>query len=180
MRKNEKFRNTDDPYFRQLNTFLNTSNSESERGRVLVASSLIEEMLEEILRARLSDGETTSLLMNGGSAPIGTFSAKAKLSRSLCLISEKEYRDIDLIRRIRNKFAHSVRCSFQDQQITDWAMNLKVAMGDIDALDQDGEMFRVDPSLSRFSMVSTALVVRLYNRAQHVLETKVKDVYWPS
>lgn len=143
-----------------------------------MASSLIEEMLDEILRARLLVGEVTNLILDGGSAPIGTFSAKSKLSRSLCLISEEEYRDVDCIRRIRNKFAHSVLCSFEDQQVSDWTRNLRVGMGALDDLEK-GDKSRVDEPQARFSMVSTALVNILYNRAHYVLETKVSDVPWP-
>lgn len=178
MNKDDYLPDPNDPYFQRLNTFLKASDSESERGKVLVATSLIEEMLAEILRAYLLDGATTNDLFDGGNAPLGTFSAKARLSRSLCLISDEEYRDIDIIRKIRNKFAHSVLCSFADNQVTSWAKNLRVGMGALDGLEA-GHKSRVDAPLGRFTMVSTALVSILYNRAHYVRETKVSEVLWP-
>ena len=178
MKKDDYLPDMNDPYFRRLNIFLEASNSESERGRVLVASSLIEEMLDEIIRARLLEGKTTELMFDGGNAPLGTYSAKSRLSRSLCLISDEEYRDIDIIRKIRNKFAHSVLCSLEDQQIESWAKNLKVGMGALDELEK-GHKSRVDDAAARFSMVSTSLVNILYNRAHYVRGTKVSDVHWP-
>lgn len=178
MEKNKYLPDPNDPYFRRLNTFLNTSNSESERGRVLVATSLIEEMLEEILRAHLLVDATTDHLFEGGNAPLGTFSAKASLSRSLCLITEDEFRDIDTLRKIRNKFAHSVLCSFEDQQIASWGKNLTVGMGYLDDLPP-GDKSRVDDPSARFSMVATSLVSILYNRAHYVKDTRVSEVNWP-
>lgn len=135
-------------------------------------------MLGEIIRAYLLDCDTTELLLEGGNAPIGTLSAKSKLSRSLSLISDEEYRDIGYLRKIRNRFAHNVLCTFADQQISDWAKNLRVGMGAVDELEV-GHKSRVDNPASRFSMVATALVNILYNRAHYVRNSKVSEVHWP-
>lgn len=166
-----------DPYYDRLRLFLDASREETERGRVLVASSLIEEMLEEILRAFLAEDKATNTLFDGGFSPVGSLSAKATLARSLRLISEDEFSDIGLVRRIRNSFAHSVLCSFDDPKIRDWGLKLKVGMGMLDALEE-GHASRVDDPMGRFSMVTTSLVSGLYNRAHHVRKIRVADRLW--
>jgi DNA-binding MltR family transcriptional regulator len=55
-----------------------------------------------------------------GEAPLSTFSSKIKLVYFFGLIPQELYRDLNLVRKIRNKFAHELdRLSFQDQSIAD-------------------------------------------------------------
>ena len=167
-----------DPYYDRLNTFLTASNDETSRGRVLVAASLIEEMLEEILRSFLTKTSETKRLFDGPNAPLSSLSAKTLLCRSLCLISEDEFTDIELVRKIRNEFAHSVMCSFDDDKIRDWAKKLKVGLQVLDALEIDHKS-RVDDARGRFGMVTTSLVGGLYNRAHYVKKKGVEEISWP-
>jgi mannitol operon repressor len=167
-----------DPYYSRLNTFLHASNDETSRGRALVAASLIDEMLDELLRSFLLDGRTTKRLFDGANAPLSTLSAKSLMCRSLCLISSFEFEDIELVRRIRNEFAHSVLCSFDDEKIRDWGKKLKFGMQTLDALEV-GHESRVDDAQQRFGMVTTSLISGLYNRAHYVKKNKIEEVIWP-
>lgn len=168
----------DDPFYARLRMFLDTTRNETDRGRALVTASLVEEMLEEILRGFLLENSATKRLFEAPNAPLSTFSAKAASSRALGLISDKEFRDIDLIRRIRNAFAHSVMCSFDDDHIKKWAASLKVGMSFLDALEKDDKA-RADDPKQRFGMASAALVTSLYNRAHYVKMDRLKDREWP-
>jgi DNA-binding MltR family transcriptional regulator len=138
---------------------------------------LIEEMLEEVLRSFLLDNAATKNLFDTPNAPFSTLSGKASGSRALGLISAEEFRDIELVRKIRNAFAHSVMCSFDDQKVRDWADSLKVGMSNLDALDK-GHKSRVDDPKQRFSMVTTSLVSSLYNRAHYVQKERVRHRTW--
>jgi hypothetical protein len=97
--------------------YLEEVGKESPRGKVLVSTGFMEEVLKEILCAFLIESKVVEQLFEGGNAPLGTFSARAKLAFTLGLISEKEFQDIDLIRKIRNEFAHNVKASFDDPVI---------------------------------------------------------------
>lgn len=163
----------DDPYYDRLMQFLHASNSETERGKALVAASLIEEMLEEILRAFLLKTKATDKLFMSGNAPLSTFSAKTSGARAMGLITEGEYRDIEFIRKIRNAFAHSVLCSFSDSNVGSWAKELKEGMQQID--EEKHPSRRIDDPSQRFSMVTTALVSGLYNRARQVEGQRLRD-----
>lgn len=169
----------EDPFYDRLRLFLEASNSETDRGRALVASSLIEEMLEEVLRAFLLENAATKNLFDAANAPLSTLSAKASASRALGLISSAEFRDIEIVRKIRNAFAHSVLCSFEDRKIKDWACALKVGLTYLDALEIDHES-RVDDPKQRFGMVTTSIIGSLYNRAHHVRKQTLSDVDWPA
>ena len=163
-----------DPYYDRLRIFLNASNSETDRGRALVAASLIDEMLEEIIRSYLLPGNATNRLFGSPHAPLSSFSAKIQLCRSLALISAEEYRDIEIVRKIRNKLAHSVLCFFENDRIKDWGRSLKIGMSYLDTLPE-GDKSRVDEPRHRFNMVTTSLVSTLYNRAHYVRQARVSE-----
>jgi len=169
----------DDPFHRRFLTFLDASNNETDRGRALVSASLIEEMLEEILRGFLLENAGAKKLFDEANAPLSTFSAKASASRALGLITAEELRDVELIRKIRNAFAHSVLCSFEDERIRDWAGALKLGMSALDALEK-GHKSRVDDPKQRFGMVAVSLVSSLYNRAHYVKLARLEDRDWPN
>jgi len=170
--------NFDDPYYQRLRTFLDASKGETDRGRSLVAASLIEEMLEEVLRGYMLEGVASKSLFDGPNAPLSTFSAKSNASRALGLISGSEYQDIEAVRKIRNAFAHSVLVSFEDQKIRSWAAALKTGMSLLDALEKDHPS-RADDPKQRFGMVTTSLVLALYNRAHYTKKAKLEDRHWP-
>ncbi len=168
----------DDPFYERLHMFLDATRAETDRGRALVAASLIEEMLEEVLRGFLLENSATKKIFDAPNAPLSTFSAKVSASRALGLISHEEFRDIELVRKIRNAFAHSVLCSFGDPKIGSWAAELRVGMSTLDQLDK-GHRSRVDDPKQRFGMVTTSLVTSLYNRAHYVKLARLEERIWP-
>jgi len=91
----------------KLGSFLDKLSRETDRGATLSTAAILEECLDEILKTFLKDGRSTEKLLDGFNAPIGTFSSKNTLANALGLITDIEYREIDLLRRIRNNFAHT-------------------------------------------------------------------------
>jgi len=80
---------------------------ESPRGTVLVATSMLEEMLRELISAYLVPNPSSSdTLLDGPNAPFGSFSGKIDAAYRLGLISNQFCRDLHLIRKIRNDVAH--------------------------------------------------------------------------
>jgi len=99
---------------------------ESDRACVILAATLLDAALETLLKACLSPSISgTDSLFDGSNAPLGTFSARIDLSYRLGLISPQLTRDLHLIRRIRNDFAHNVAgCSFDDTSVRDRILEL--------------------------------------------------------
>ena len=85
---------------------------ESVRGVVLISASFLEEALEALLRARFSirHPKSKSFIspLFGTFGPLSSFSAKLKICYAIDLIGEWVYRDLEIIRDLRNHFAHSV------------------------------------------------------------------------
>ncbi|MFI8737896.1 hypothetical protein ACIGKM_18455 [Ectopseudomonas toyotomiensis] len=80
---------------------------ESPRGVVLIAASMIEELLRELMLARLIPNPSSSdTLFDGPNSPFGSFSSKIDGAYRLGLISNKFCRDLHIIRKIRNDVAH--------------------------------------------------------------------------
>ncbi len=91
---------------------------ESDRGCVIFSASLLDDDLETLLRAHcLKDANVAKKVVDPlfhVYAPFSTFSAKIQVSYAMGLIDKGLYTTLDLIRRIRNDFAHERKAvSFQ-------------------------------------------------------------------
>lgn len=92
---------------KRISIFLNSFYKETDRGAALMAGSIIDEILKEIILKFLSDKKESLSLVDGFNAPLGTFSSRILAAYSLGLIEEVEYFEIESIRKIRNLFGHS-------------------------------------------------------------------------
>lgn len=85
-------------------------NSSSDRSCVIVAAAYIDELLGYIFKLFLSSpsSEKEDKELFSGYGPLSTFSSKIVLSYRLGLISNYEYKTLQIIRKIRNSFAHDI------------------------------------------------------------------------
>jgi DNA-binding MltR family transcriptional regulator len=95
---------------------------ESDRGVALVAAEFFDVTLEKLLRARFENGcpKNAKLVepLFDALGPLSTFSAKIRLCHAINLLQAPIASDLDLIRRIRNKFSHSLESrTFRDSEI---------------------------------------------------------------
>ncbi len=105
----------------QVNRLLHVTRDEHERSLVLSMVAFAEECLCRLLRAFLRDVKATADLLEGFNAPLGTFSARIKTCYALGLLTETQFQDLELMRKIRNEFAHSWdECVFSDLKIKSW------------------------------------------------------------
>jgi DNA-binding MltR family transcriptional regulator len=106
--------------------------TESDRGCILVAASVLSHFLEEILKTALSTNPHAMTRavkpLFGAMAPLSTFSAQIKLAYGLGLIPMYSFSDLEKIRRIRNLAAHQYsNMSFESQEIIDITRTLEGA-----------------------------------------------------
>lgn len=84
--------------------------SPSDRSCVIVAAAFLDDelrfLLEVFLVASTNKNEDNALF--SGIGPLSSFGNKTLLSRRLGLISQYEFRTLQIIRDIRNKFAHNI------------------------------------------------------------------------
>lgn len=92
---------------------------ETDRAAVIVAASMLDELLRSLLVAKLVPvSSSNDELFDGANAPLGTFSARIEMAYRTGMISVKLARDLHLVRRIRNDFAHNIHgASFEDTRV---------------------------------------------------------------
>lgn len=87
---------------------------ESDRGCALTGAAFLDEALADLLRAHFVKDSASDEMLDG---PLGSFSARIAMCRCLGLLSETTTRNLNLIRKIRNDFAHQVEVSFDSAPI---------------------------------------------------------------
>lgn len=78
--------------------------SKSDRACVIVSAAAIDDSLKALLSTFMVKYKLDELF--SGNGPLSTFSSKIKMSYNLGLISKQEHDLIEIIRRIRNDYAH--------------------------------------------------------------------------
>lgn len=99
---------------------------ETDRAAVILVAAILDEKLTTLLKSRLiAIPSANDDLFEGGNAPISTFSSKIDVSFRLGLISSRFCRDLHLVRKIRNSFAHDIYgCSFENGGVKARVMEL--------------------------------------------------------
>jgi mannitol operon repressor len=92
----------------QMLILTNELSRESERAAALLAAGYLDHLLGEFLATHMvvAQSQVEEMLYKNGNGPLGTFSARMDLAYCLGLLSVDEHRDLNLIRKIRNDFAH--------------------------------------------------------------------------
>jgi mannitol operon repressor len=145
--------------------FLDELNKETERGAALVATSYLDILLRKTLVAFLIPNESSEKLTSGFNAPFSTFSAKIAACHAFGLISDQEFKECDILRRVRNRFAHEVTMSFDDQSVSGICANLTLSVPDTNARGQ-------------FTSAAVALISNLTNRPHYVGQKSLKFEAW--
>ncbi|WP_247494140.1 transcriptional regulator [Bradyrhizobium sp. 164] len=159
------------PHLHGFGEFLDDFNKETERGAALAAAAFIDDLLQRILAAFLVNKASANKLLSRSNAPLSSFSARIAAVRALGLLSETECQECELIRKIRNEFAHQVKMSFDDKKIQGLCSSLT---------------YRAKPyadvavsTRGAFTTAAIALIVNLTNRPNHVARQKLTAKDWP-
>jgi DNA-binding MltR family transcriptional regulator len=101
----------------------------SDRGSAIVFTSLVDGLLAELLRDFFVNHQKTVDKMLDDPGPLSSFGVRIELAFLLGLITSRERRMLNLIRKIRNDFAHSTdRVSFSQSPIKDRCLELDVTV----------------------------------------------------
>jgi len=158
---------------KDFSAFLREFQSETDRGAALVGAALIDQKLADTLRAFFVSGKTAGELLDGGTAPVGTLSSRIKACHALGLIDGFELRECDLIRKVRNEFAHSIHgTTFAEPKISALCDRLQ------SDLPGGREAFK-DKRRQIFINAVILTVMRLTYRAEWVAKEKRVTRNWP-
>jgi len=151
---------------------------ESDRASVILAAAMLDEALTTLLRGHLVPvaGAADSLL-DGAYAPISSFSAKIDLTHRLGLISTPFCRDLHVVRRIRNAFAHNLSgCSFDDSAIRNRVLELERSTRLAERVE---DIDRPATPRDQLELVISAMVFSLWQKIEAVRALPSPSVEWP-
>jgi DNA-binding MltR family transcriptional regulator len=95
-----------------------------DRAAAVVAAAFVEDRLATALKARFHQDEAITGNLFRSSGPLGSFKAKIDLAYLVGLCSKEAHSDLDIIRRIRNEFAHELTTkTFESQRVNDLTKN---------------------------------------------------------
>ena len=95
-----------------------TLSEETDRGCALMVAAYIDYELGKLIKAHIVDDKSVSDDLFSNNGPLGTFSSRINLAYSLGLIPNDIRRDLHLLRKIRNEFAHNPkRFGFEKPEI---------------------------------------------------------------
>lgn len=152
-----------------LNKLLQTLGEETDRGLALSIAAFAEECLERLLKQFMADVPATSKLLDGYSAPLGTFSSKINAASALGLCNEGVTNSLNTIRSIRNDFAHTWEpLSFSEQSIRDKVNNLKPAPAPLTVAPQG-------TSKDEFQLRASFILIELAAMVDHRRVKKVQS-----
>ena len=147
--------------------FTNEFANESDRASVILAAAMLDQAVETLLRAGLVPNSSQSdPLFEGPYAPGGSFSAKIEIAYRVGIISRLEAKNLNLIRKIRNQFAHNVTgCSFEDASVHSRVVELVKSAGVVSTA-QDIRDGYIDGLKGDFQMTISWLIWSFWSRNQ--------------
>lgn len=111
--------------------FFDAFREESDRACAVLARALLEDLLKRLFEAVFVADQPSNVQKDllGGQGPLATFSARTHLAESLGFITHREARDLALIRKVGNDFAHSLdhEMTFDSPSVRDRVFTLSFA-----------------------------------------------------
>lgn len=100
---------------------------ETDRGCALMAGEYLSDQLGELLRASfVNDAKASASVLDDPNGPLGTFSSRIEFAYLLGLVGPAAWRELHLIRKVRNEFAHDYRpLTFDDMSIANRCRELR-------------------------------------------------------
>lgn len=131
-------------------------NTESDRAAGVLAAAYLDAFLEDILRGVLLPGSRTDEMFEG-QGPLRSFGSRIALAHALGVSTDEVSREMDLIRKIRNHFAHNLwEAQFDAQPVSQWCAELRL-MDNI--MDKDGNIGKPNSSPRERYLLSVGVCV---------------------
>jgi mannitol operon repressor len=151
--------------------FLEIFQSESEKGSVLVAATMLEEQLNLLISSyMINENQTFIKSLN--------FYTSTQLAFSLGLIYQSEYNAINSIRKIRNKFAHKwdITSLNDTEEIIKECVQLKTPHSE--QIINGNKGFKINEPRTRFNLMASLLVTNITNRINEVSASRKSKILW--
>jgi len=145
---------------RKVDVFLSEFQKETDRGAAVLGAAYVDQALEHLLRKRLLGGNKLKDELLSTDKPLGSFSARIKVAFAVGALHKTAYHDLEIIRRIRNEFAHqTMGFSFQNPGIASRCQQLRLP-------ESFSQIFPATNSRIRFNYSVTILATVLIPAAE--------------
>jgi len=105
-----------------MNQFWTETKGSSDRAFAILSGAMLDEVLEIMLSALAIDDELLKKRLLNPNQPLGSFGPKIDACYLFGLISEREWKALRLVQKIRNAFAHKLaNLSFEDSSMANRA-----------------------------------------------------------
>lgn len=158
------------PHLIGFSDFLDDFNKETERGAALAAAAMLDDQLGKVIEAFLIPNKGSHALLSGFNAPLGSFSARIAAAFGLGLISEAEYRECELIRKVRNEFAHQIKVSFATEKVVSLCAQLQMGVKPYAGVEVS--------TRGQFTTAVVSVILNLTNRPHYVGQKRLQAVEW--
>ena len=106
------------PHISEIGDFRVSLTQESDRAVALMAAAFLEDYLARMISSNMIENSKVRKEVFDHNGSLGTFSAKIDIAYMLGLISQEIRKDLHLLRKIRNEFAHTAKpLTFLDHNI---------------------------------------------------------------
>ena len=156
-----------DPHYRGFMKTLIQLNKETDRGVALVTTSFLDMLLGDAIAAFLIDNSSAEKLLAGFNAPLGSLSTRIAACHALGLITDEEAKQSDILRKVRNEFAHKIEVTCENGAVKDLCNNLSVP-----------ESAKEAKARTKFAKASMLLLIRMINRPSEVSQIRLKCGDW--
>lgn len=133
----------------------------SDRALVLVAVTMVDDLLQRLLHLSMIEDADKNELFSGDGAPLGAFSKKIKVAYSLGLLTKIEKECCDTLRRMRNEMAHTLGANLSSASMQSRTKSIYE------------KAYNKSPDLSadvrnNFIVASQSMIIALLSRLQNV------------
>lgn len=91
----------------KLNRFMSEIKKQDDQAMVLSLATFLEDTLGRLLLAYFRSCKATKDLVEGFNAPLGTFGSRVKAVYAFGLVTDDQFKDMEILRKVRNHFAHN-------------------------------------------------------------------------
>lgn len=98
---------------------------ENDRAIAIIGGTFLDTLLEDILVNFLVDDEKEVQRLLQYDQPMGTYGSRISAAYCLGFIGKVIRDDLRLVGKVRNRFAHDLKASFNDEPIQSWCSLLK-------------------------------------------------------
>lgn len=167
----------------QFDFLIEQFNKESDRAAVILVASILDETLETLLKSFFVPiPNAQDSLFDSATSPLSNFSSKIDMAFRVGLISGKFARDIHIVRKIRNSFAHDIYgCNFNNGKVRSRVRELENSVS-TEWIESKANIERDDDLLEGtrgiFLFITGAMIWTLNDLIKELKELEEGEIEW--